>query len=163
MRECKIVMNFRIDNNEVLKLNEKTLSVFEQYRQVGKKDKEAGGVLLGRFIQGSRNIVIDLVTEPLKSDIRERYFFKKCRKDHQEIVQACWEESGGTCNYIGEWHTHPEPMPSPSPHDLKEWKKVLEYTVCDTDRLFFIIVGTQTIEVWVGFIPRMEIRKILRC
>lgn len=155
-------MRFRINTGGVLKLNKKTLSVFEQYRQVDLKDKEAGGVLLGRFIQDSNNIVVDLVTEPMKRDIRKRYFFKKCREDHQRIVEALWEESGGTCNYLGEWHTHPEPIPSPSSHDLKEWKKVLEYTICDSDKLFFIIVGTKAIEVWVGLIASKEIKKLIR-
>lgn len=156
-------MNFKINKDESFKISEKVLSVLNQYRQVGRNDKEAGGVLLGRFIQNSNDVVVDLVTEPMERDERKKYFFKKCRDDHQRIVQAIWVESEGTCNYLGEWHTHPEPYPNPSLHDLKEWKKVLEHTVCDSNKLFFVIVGTMSIEVWVGFRPSLEIKKTIRC
>ncbi|MRX71957.1 hypothetical protein GJU40_07195 [Bacillus lacus] len=156
-------MNFRIDSDGLLKISEKALSVLQQYRQVGSRDKEAGGVLLGRYIQSSRDIVVDLVTHPMKHDIRKRYFFKKCREDHQNIVQTLWEESDGTCNYLGEWHSHPETFPSPSSHDIKEWKKVIEHTICDSDKLFFIIVGTKSIDVWVGCRTSLEIKKMIRC
>jgi integrative and conjugative element protein (TIGR02256 family) len=156
-------MIFKGETEGLLKLSEKVVSVFHQYRQLRRKDKEAGGVLLGRFIQNSEDVVVDRVTEPMERDVRKRYFFQKCREDHQRIIHAVWEESNGTCNYLGEWHTHPEPHPTPSPHDLREWKKVLKDTVCDSDKLFFVIVGTKSVEVWVGLRPSLEIKKLTRC
>ncbi|WP_285767516.1 Mov34/MPN/PAD-1 family protein [Peribacillus sp. SI8-4] len=156
-------MKFNIDTQRVIKISDRVNALFHEYRQIGNKDREAGGVLLGRFIQSSLDVVVDRGTAPMKRDIRKRYFFKKHRDDHQEIVQSIWEESMETCNYLGEWHTHPEPHPTPSAHDIKEWKRVLKDTICDSDELFFIIVGTESIGVWTGNRKRLEVKKLMRC
>ncbi|MCU1808237.1 Mov34/MPN/PAD-1 family protein [Cytobacillus firmus] len=146
-----------------IKISEQVLAVVHQYIQLGKGDREAGGVLLGRFIEGSSDIVIDKVTVPMERDIRKRCFFQKNKYDHQTIVHTIWEKSEGTCNYLGEWHTHPEPHPAPSLHDIREWKKVLKYTVCDSDEIFFIIIGTESLGFWVGYRSQFEIKKLARC
>lgn len=156
-------MNFNINPQDIIKISHKVNLVFNEYRQMGKEDTEAGGALLGRFILSSRDVVIDRITTPMKRDIRKRYYFKKYRNDHQELIQSIWERSDGTCNYLGEWHTHPEAHPTPSNHDVKEWKKVLRNTVCDSNELFFIIVGTESICIWVGFRTNLELKKLTRC
>jgi integrative and conjugative element protein (TIGR02256 family) len=143
-----------------LKISEEVLNSFLHYSQLEKNDTEAGGVLLGRFISESNNVVVDRITEPMKNDIRQRCFFKKYREDHQNIIDKIWVVSMGTCNYLGEWHTHPEPHPTPSSHDLSEWKKILKHTVCDSDKLFFIIIGTKSIGIWVGCRTKLRITKI---
>lgn len=156
-------VKFKIASQGVIKLSDKVLSDFCKYRQIEKKDTEAGGVLLGRFIQYSPDIVVDQITVPMKRDIRKRCYFKKNREDHQELMNSIWKKSNGTCNYLGEWHTHPEPYPTPSSHDIKEWEKVLNYTICDSDELFFIIVGTKSICVWKGTKKNLIIEKLIKC
>ncbi|PLT29290.1 Mov34/MPN/PAD-1 family protein [Peribacillus deserti] len=155
-------MNFNINPLGVIKISDNVLSKFQQYYQTEKGDSEAGGVLMGRFIRFSHDVVVDHITTPMNRDIRKRCFFKKNRDDHQKVIQAIWEESKGTCNYLGEWHTHPERHPTPSGHDIKEWKRVLRNTKCDSNELFFVIVGTESIGVWVGFRTNLELQKLTR-
>lgn len=153
-------MIFSLGPKSRLKINDDVLERFRTYRQLENRDTEAGGVLIGRFIEGSGDIIIDLITEPSKKDMRERYYFKKHLETHQKLVDKIWEQSDGTCNYVGEWHTHPEQDPSPSFHDRREWKKVLKKTQCESSFLFFIIVGTISIGVWMGNRKNAKINKL---
>jgi integrative and conjugative element protein (TIGR02256 family) len=78
---------------------------------------------------------------------RTRYY--RARGSHQAAIDRAWAESGGTCTYLGEWHTHPERAPSPSPEDLADWRRKLT-----VDRysgfLFFVIAGTEETFAWEG-------------
>ncbi|MBR7797894.1 hypothetical protein GT022_17835 [Agaribacter marinus] len=153
-------MIFYFGKTSKLKINDDVLDRLRVYRQLESTDTEAGGVLMGRFLEGSGDIIIDLITEPTEKDTRERCFFRKYLETHQEIVDKVWEESDGTFNYVGEWHTHPEKHPSPSSHDRKEWKKVLRKTQCESSFLFFIIIGTESIAAWVGNRESEKINKL---
>ncbi|MFE7062022.1 Mov34/MPN/PAD-1 family protein [Sutcliffiella sp. NPDC057660] len=153
-------MIFSFGPTSKLKINDDVLEKFRTYRQLESRDTEAGGVLMGRFIEGSDDIILDLITEPTEKDRRERCFFKKHLETHQELVDKIWEESEGTCNYVGEWHTHPEKHPSPSFHDRREWKKVLKKTQCESSFLFFFIIGTESIGAWVGNRKTVKINKL---
>jgi len=127
------------------------------FRQINKKETEAGGVLVGRFLAQSNDVVIDLVTEPTKYDKRKRTFFSRSAKIHNEFVQIEWEKSLGTINYVGEWHTHPQKMPKPSTYDLKSWKILLGELGTELEFIFFIIVGTESIGIWKGYLGSKEI------
>ncbi|PJW18889.1 Mov34/MPN/PAD-1 family protein [Geobacillus sp. WSUCF-018B] len=140
-------MIFLSNNNSKLKISDHALQTMLGYRQIGKKDLEAGGILVGRWILDSNDVVVDDVSTPMPNDIRKRCFFKRNQKEHQQFLLQKWIESNGTQNYLGEWHTHPEPSPTPSPHDRKEWKRIIK-EITGVDRLFFIIVGTEKIKVW---------------
>lgn len=141
-------MTFKTINNGKLKISSEALESFYQYQQDEPSKKEAGGLLLGRYIKNSNDIVIDKVTIPFERDIRRRYFF--CKKDlqHQDIIDQEWESSEGTCNYLGEWHTHPERTSSPSSFDLEGWRKKIVRDSFDYHSLFFIIVGIKEIKAW---------------
>jgi len=128
--------------------------------QTGQNDCEAGGVLLGRYIIDSNDIVVDDVTMPMKNDIRRRFFFLRRKRLHQKVVIKRWIESKGACNYLGEWHTHPEEIPTPSCIDIKEWKRLLRTAKFDNDYLYFIIAGTKKMGVWEGNKYTMEIRQL---
>jgi integrative and conjugative element protein (TIGR02256 family) len=104
---------------------------------------EAGGVLLGRYIKDSKDIIIDLATQPQSKDKRSRFRFFRKQEEHQAIVEQVWKESEGTCNYLGEWHTHPEPNPVPSSVDVKTWIRQVRETKFQGDCLYSVIVGTE--------------------
>ena len=59
------------DSGRKIKITEEILSLFEKYRQVGKKT-EAGGILIGREDKNTHNLIIEYATYPLKEDIRKR-------------------------------------------------------------------------------------------
>lgn len=123
---------------------------------------EAGGVMLGRFIVDSNDIVVDKITEPMRGDNRSRFRFFRSGQSHQAIIAVEWETSGGTCNYLGEWHTHPESNPEPSFVDKAEWKKRLIFDQFDSNCLYFVIVGTERINVWQGYRKALAIERLRR-
>lgn len=129
-----------------MKITKNALDIFSKYIQDNCFKREAGGILLGRMIVDTEDIVIDLVTEPQKNDIRKRRFFRR-NNEHQQIIDREWHKSKGTCNYLGEWHTHPEKVPIPSSVDLENWIKQLHVANYEGSGLFFIIVGIKETEV----------------
>lgn len=133
-----------------LKISEESTGEMTKYRQRSGDEPEAGGLLLGRNLLDCDDIVVDYVTVPMPQDNRKRYFFNKNRDNHQQLLEKRWRESKGTCNYIGEWHTHPECIPNPSSHDLSQWRKILRETITDVDAIFFAIMGTEAIRIWQG-------------
>lgn len=125
------------------------LATLQSYRQTELDDLEAGGVLLGRYLLHSPDIVVDRVTEPLPGDRRSRTSFHRHHAGHQALIDRAWSESGGRCAWLGEWHTHPDPSPTPSWVDCRDWRRRLRRDVFD-EALFFLIVGTSVARLWEG-------------
>lgn len=151
---------FELTNGGKIKLTCSVIETLQQHRQEDKDSKESGGVLLGRFIKVSKNIVVDKVTTPSEGDKQTRFSFKRLSPLHQEIVTEEWKKSNGTCNYLGEWHTHPEDFPTPSSVDMKDWKRKLKKDVFSGRYLYFIIAGIKGIEIWEGDRRTLEIVKL---
>ncbi|MCC6175205.1 MAG: Mov34/MPN/PAD-1 family protein [Chloroflexi bacterium] len=110
---------------------------------------EAGGVLLGRHIRDSNDIVVDGVTTPMAGDRRTRRRFRRGKKRHQAAIDEAWRVSNGTSTYLGEWHSHPEPLPTPSLIDRLDWGRKILFDR-HADPIFFVIVGISEIRVWEG-------------
>jgi integrative and conjugative element protein (TIGR02256 family) len=152
---------FLAPNEERVKISDSPYETMYSYRQTNRTDTEAGGMLFGRFLIDSNDIVIDALSVPMKGDIRKRTYFHRSMKAHQEVLDRVYEESYGTCHYVGEWHTHPEADPSPSNIDLKNWRRIMSQTVTDSNLFLFIIVGTAQIRVWRGIKELNEIIPLL--
>jgi integrative and conjugative element protein (TIGR02256 family) len=133
-----------------LQLGIAAMTEMHRHRQDKLSKPEAGGVLLGRHIQDTNDLVVDRVTSPMLGDRRSRFRYFRSRRPHQAEIDRAWQESGGTTTYLGEWHTHPEPQPRPSLTDLLDWQRKL---LLDrfTDSIFFIIVGTAEMRAWEGY------------
>ncbi|WP_342560608.1 Mov34/MPN/PAD-1 family protein [Psychrobacillus sp. FSL W7-1457] len=142
-------MRFEYSNCTV-EIKKQVLDEFKKYIQTKPSKKESGGILIGRYIKDTPNAIVDLCTTPQPEDRQKRYFFKRSKKYHQEILDLIWEKSNSTQNYLGEWHTHPELRPIPSSHDLKEWGNLLSKQNEDVRYIFFVIVGIHEICVWRG-------------
>lgn len=144
-----------------LKISQDVLNVMNNCRKKTMyTQKEHCGVLLGREIVNTLNIIIDKITEPSQDDIQRKFYFFRDSKYHQKKIADEWQKSDGTCNYLGEWHTHLEDIPTPSPTDIKEWKKALKKFKFDGDELFFIIIGIKEIGVWEGNKTDLSIKKL---
>jgi integrative and conjugative element protein (TIGR02256 family) len=140
---------FRRPEGGRLQIGSVALEAILRHLQHATDAPEAGGVLLGRYILGTRDVVVDAVTGPMREDRRSRTRFYRHRRGHQVAIECAWEESGGTCAWLGEWHTHPEPMPTPSWVDRADWRRKLLVDRYD-EALFFVIAGTTTIRAWEG-------------
>jgi integrative and conjugative element protein (TIGR02256 family) len=141
---------FRRQGGAVIKLDSGPLHQLLGFRQLASSDVEAGGVLLGRYILGCRDVVVDEVTTPMAGDQRTRLSFHRNPQFHQQVIDERWKSSRGTCHYLGEWHTHPEPLPTPSRIDLEDWRRRLREDRYPGDSLFFVIVGTREVAAWEG-------------
>lgn len=133
------------------------LAVMKRYQQHTRADLEAGGILLGRYIQGTYDKVVDEVTGPLPGDERSRFGFYRDAKAHQDYINKRFSESNGTCTYLGEWHTHPQAIPVPSVIDLKDWRRRLRNDDIGSETVCYVIVGTKEIRVWEGDIMTKQI------
>lgn len=150
---------YKLSNNGFIDLDRTALHEMLAYRQKAKNNLEAGGVHLGRFILDSKNIVVDEVTKPFSSDIRERRRFKR-GLEHQKVIDEKWRLSDGKTNYLGEWHTHPENHPEPSRQDIREWKKILKNDVFSSRYLYFVIVGVKDLKIWEGDRRTLKIKEL---
>jgi integrative and conjugative element protein (TIGR02256 family) len=142
--------NFKMTNGGHLKIDAHCIRTMRPYIQTKPDMDEAGGVLLGRFITHSKNIVIDKVSVPMFGDKRTRTTFKRLSPMHQLFIDKEWQESKGTCNYLGEWHTHPEQDPWPSGVDTRDWKRKLKTDIFSSRFLYFVIAGTKQVRIWEG-------------
>ncbi|ATB35243.1 hypothetical protein CYFUS_000655 [Cystobacter fuscus] len=133
-----------------MKLSVDVFQRLHSFRQVGARQPEAGGILLGRYIVDSEAVVVDEVSSPMPGDRRTRFSFFRHQRAHQWLIEQRWKESEGTCHYLGEWHTHPEATPTPSLVDLSEWRRRLAEDRFEAEFLLFVIVGTQQVRMWEG-------------
>lgn len=141
-------MIFRRASGGVLLFAQDVVSTFESFKQAKPEDPEAGGILLGRLLRDSEDVIVDQATPPGESDRRSRTYFVRSLMPAQRKVDAAWASSEGTSNYVGEWHTHPEPHPSPSPHDRRDWRRIAKKARYAQESLFFVIVGTESVRAW---------------
>jgi integrative and conjugative element protein (TIGR02256 family) len=141
------MVKFLRKSKSVIKIENEPLAIMSQYRQIERNDREAGGILLGRIIENSNDVIINEVTTPNLHDKRNRFSFFRS-KHTQKTINARWQTSQHTQNYLGEWHTHPEEHPSPSSTDIRNWQNIMAKGIFDQDFLFFIIVGQITMSAW---------------
>ncbi|MGM0580548.1 MAG: Mov34/MPN/PAD-1 family protein [Bacteroidota bacterium] len=142
-----------------MKLTDQCLSLMNSYKQDDPSKYESGGVLIGRLIISSKDIVVDKVTTPLPEDVQSLNSFIRSTA-HQNIIEKEWSESNGTSLYLGEWHTHPESSPTPSSKDIKSWKEQLKTATFSSRFLYFVIIGIEEYGVWEGDRRTLKIRRI---
>jgi integrative and conjugative element protein (TIGR02256 family) len=142
------------------KVDAEALARMLGFRQLAAHHVEAGGVLLGRHLMACEDVVIDEVTLPMPGDRRSRLRFHRAREQHQQAIDTRWRESQGTCQYLGEWHTHPEPCPTPSRVDLDDWSRRLREDRFEGESLLFLIVGTHAVGAWEGLRRSGEIQPL---
>lgn len=124
-------------------IEEEALEVVVRHRQLLSVSPEAGGVLLG-YRRGD-HVHVTQATVPSKNDRRSRFSFDRIDQYHGWLAWRRWTESNQRCDYLGEWHTHPELYPSPSGIDEREWHKLHS---SNPRPLVFWIEGIQ--ERWLG-------------
>ena len=147
-------------NGGILKISSAPLKRMQSFVQDERNKPESGGVLLGRFIVHSKNIVVDRVTIPMVGDQKSRFHFTRAEKRHQKVIINAWNKSDGTCHYLGEWHTHPEFYPTPSRQDKRNWREILETRTFSSLYLYFVIVGEKETRIWEGNRKTKEITRL---
>ena len=131
-----------------IKINESIVKFISCYKQLNRKDCEAGGILIGRENKETGNIIIEYATEPYDKDKRKRTSFYRKDKIHIEYYNRLYEDYNGIYAYIGEWHTHPENYPNYSSVDINSWKKIAKSNKDKEKKYYHLIVGIKEIRVW---------------
>lgn len=137
-------------------LADQVIQTLKQYRQSGITAREAGGVLLG--LRRGQHIEVVEASAPTIFDERSRFSFVRKPAKHQKLARARWEESNGTVDHVGEWHTHPQQHPIPSFVDEKEWA-AMQASRLDNNPMLGVIVGTKSLLVSIVYrssIVRLE-------
>lgn len=134
----------RPDDDGFILIEDQVICILDQYRQRLSGSPESGGILLG--FRRERHLHVTDATVPLGTDSRSRTRFFRSADPHRQAAHARWRESGGTMDYVGEWHTHPELNPSPSAIDRHGWERI-----CSSRKapMVFIIAGTLDRQ-WIG-------------
>lgn len=143
-------LSFRLPQESVVTLAEAVLETMWGFAQHRRRDKEAGGMLIGHHPLDTEDITLDRLTTPQPEDRRGRHFFHRDQAAHQQLLDLQWILSDGKRTYVGEWHTHPEDDPQPSGLDLNSWRKAVRSTDFHGPGLLFIIVGRHTTRIWYG-------------
>lgn len=138
---------YRVTPRQRLIIVEHVLQHMQAFAQRRWWDREAGGVLMGRHLLDSHDVVVDEVSTPQNTDRRGRCSFFRSHK-HEQVAHQRWLHEHSTSAYLGLWHTHPERDPTPSGVDLRDWENAVANDVYEGSRLFFPIVGTERIRVW---------------
>jgi len=129
------------------------VSILAGYKQIHRKDCEAGGILLGQINEDG--IYILKASIPNSRDKRSRMSFIRDRDRAQLIINHEFANSGGKTIYLGEWHSHPEKFPSPSSVDKAMIKDQFKKNKINEPFLIFIIQGISGI--YIGLIADGEI------
>ena len=83
-RTMKPIIFSKIDGGK-LEISIEALTQMQKYIQDNNFKREAGGVLLGRYIKDSLDVVVDEVTVPMWGDRRGWFNFFRARRPHQKI------------------------------------------------------------------------------
>lgn len=138
---------FRVTPTQRLILVEHAVNQMTAFKQRSWWHPEAGGVLLGRILLDSEDLVVDEVTTPQKTDRRSRFGFFRS-KQHEVLAQNRWINEANTMAYLGLWHTHPEDDPTPSKIDRCDWAQAVNRDTYEGSRLFFPIIGIKRVRIW---------------
>jgi integrative and conjugative element protein (TIGR02256 family) len=124
-------------SNQLLRIGPGVLKHFKKYQQKRADSVEAGGQLFARL--SLKEVVIERVTGPRRSDFRTRTLYVPDRMAEQPEIDDCHKKH---LHYVGDWHTHPEANPQPSGRD---WESIRESFIRSKHSLqgfLMIIVGT---------------------
>lgn len=86
------------------------------YQGINKYPNEFGGLLLGRYVDNNKIVLIEESISPKKYK-SSRYSFERGSEGIKEILVAKYNATPCLI-YVGEWHTHPDGPAKPSNTDL---------------------------------------------
>lgn len=135
------------DHDHMIEIDSQIIDRIFEYRQTDKYHMEAGGVIIGRELKSTGNLIIEEMTEPQFLDKQSRFRFERKDPAHKEYFEELYLKADKTYGYFGEWHTHPESIPDYSATDKRNWIKLYQ-ELPQKHTLYFIIAGIDSVGVW---------------
>ncbi|MFT3749065.1 MAG: Mov34/MPN/PAD-1 family protein [Agriterribacter sp.] len=112
-----------------------------------KYPNEFGGLLLGRYVNNNKTVVIEDTLLPKKYK-SSRYLFERGSEGLIESLEFHYNAVPSLI-YVGEWHTHPDNPARPSLTDLKAMTELADdKNVLITNPVLMIIEVSQQDYVW---------------
>lgn len=106
--------------------------------------KEFGGLLVGRYSENKKEVIIVDTILP-KKFASSRSGFERETSDLRKTLEQLFQQDP-SLNYVGEWHTHPDCLAVPSITDINAMKAIVKgsevYIECP---VLLIITITKTI------------------
>ncbi len=130
----------------IIRFDQKVINIFKRFIQDDEVKPEAGGILMGYYIDDYSFYISDLST-PSENDKSSRFNFIRSFINAQIFIERFFKLSKGKKIYLGEWHTHPEKLPTPSFTDLQSFDNQLKKNVLNSKFIFMVILGTEGIHV----------------
>ena len=152
--------SFEIKNLGLVRISSSLLTRLRSYRQLTPSAPEAGGVLIGMYLNSGGALLINELTPLQQTDKQGRHAYYRS-KSHHALVRGLWKKSKHHSTYVGLWHSHPEPVPTFSPTDKTDWLNAINHSKYEGNKLFFFIVGQTHVRAWLGTKKRFG-RKIER-
>lgn len=142
-------MDVPFRDGSVLVLPKQLLNKLRAVLAISGYDFESGGILLGSKEARSSRFVVKEITFPSSLDTRKRFAFIRSKNGANQAIERAWRASGGTVNYLGEWHTHNEKSPCPSSADQNLIGDLVIDGSTPFGRIFMLIAGNSD-EIFVG-------------
>lgn len=136
-------------DGSILVLPNRLLSKLRAALAMSGYDFESGGILLGSKEAQSPRFIVKELTLPSSLDTRKRFAFVRSKNSANRAIERAWRASGGTVNYLGEWHTHNEKSPCPSSADQNLIGDLVVDGSIPFGRIFMLIAGNSD-EIFVG-------------
>jgi len=103
-------------------INREALDRIKEHSLAAPPELETGGILIGTVVDGK--IIIFFATGPGEQALHRKYAFEADTKRQQKILDKYFAEYG--CNYLGEWHKHPEGLSTLSGGDIQHASAILK-------------------------------------
>lgn len=125
-----------------VEITQEVLEVLDEHKQI--EGPEMAGVLMG-VVLGNNRYRIKKVSPSMTIDGATRTGCKRDAKIANLFVQEQYEQSGHTCVYMGEWHTHPEFTPTPSSVDISSVINIYHLPNNNLPFIILCIIGLENI------------------
>ncbi len=102
---------------------------------------ETGGIIAGRGDVSTGDVCITHASDAGPLARRSRYRFARDTEHCQKLLDRWVVESGGTIDYLGEWHKHHESDPTPSPQDILTCRRIAASSNYHVTTVVLLIIG----------------------
>lgn len=150
-------VKFKLPNGKCVDILSEVFEEVIKFIQLNQNTPESGGCILGYKHASTGNFSLEYITVPQKEDKCNRISFRILDSIHRKLINLAKRKRS---YYMGVWHTHPQTNPIPSIIDIDDWKDTLKKDNTGCEYIFFIIVGTINLRVWVGEFDTRKVTEI---
>lgn len=139
------VIRFKTNDNKFsVELSDEILNNVHQ-ECIKAKNKETGGILIGKYSEDRNTAIINKITGPPKGSKHTKHIFVRPPVNLKKLLHDKWNLG---YRYVGEWHFHPNSSPNPSMVDNIQMKKFANDKKLNCCEPILIIVGGNYKKGW---------------